>query len=132
MNAPDFPRPDRSGFEPNFRKTADDDVIDIGWTEGVLSDGRPYRLECWAQDQVTCVTIFVSSSGLEGLDREGLVDLLEREDLVRFPHAKRYVSARPFRDAAGNDLLSINVVVGDEEETYTAGGPALRPYPRTP
>ena len=28
-------------------------------------------------------------------------------------------------------MLSINVVVGDDEEVYTTGGPNLNAYPRT-
>ena len=55
-----FPKVDRSNFTPNFTKSPENDAVDIGWSEGNLSDGRPYRLECWAQDQITNITIFVS------------------------------------------------------------------------
>ena len=125
-----YPRPDRSNSTPNHFKTPEDDAIDIGWAEGILSDGRPYRLECWCQDQVTCVTIFVSQIGLERLDDRSIQDLLEREDLAHFTGPKRFAGARPFRDASGQAMLSINVVVGDDEETFVTGGPALRPYPK--
>lgn len=123
-----FSKPDRSNFTPNFSKTPDNDVIDLGWNEGMLSDGRPYRFECWCQDQLTCVTFFVSSLGLEQLDRADIQELLEREHLVRFLGDKRYADARPFVDPSGNTMLSINVVVGDDEETFTSGGPVLIPY----
>jgi hypothetical protein len=123
-----FPRPDRSNFTPNVSKTPDNDVIDLGWNEGMLSDGRPYRFECWCQDQLTCVTFFVSSLGLEQLDRAGIQELLEREHLVHFLRDKRYADARPFVDPSGNTMLSINVVVGDDEETFSSGGPLLIPY----
>ena len=43
----------------------------------------------------------------------------------------RYAPALPFRDPSGNDMLSINVVVGDDEETYTTGSPNLTTYART-
>jgi hypothetical protein len=103
-------------------------VLDIGWAEGVLSDGRPYRLECWCQDQVTSISIFVAKAGLEHLKGPRLQEFLEREQLVRFLTATRYASARPCTDPSGTELLSISVVVGDEEETYVDGGPGLRPY----
>ncbi len=125
-----YPVPDRSGFTPNFTKTEENDVLDIGWAEGTLSDGRPYRFECWCQDQVTAVTIFLSATGLQDLDDRGVQNLLEKEDLLHFPFPKCYVSSRAFRDPGGNDLLSINVVIGDEEQTYASGGPALHRYPR--
>lgn len=125
-----YPKPDRSDATPNFSKSAENDVLDVGWAEGVLSDGRPYRLECWCQDQVTSVTIFVSSQGLEQLDQKGVEDFLEREQLVRFPSEKRFANAMPFRDPSGNDMLAINVVVGDDTELYATGGPDLNPYPK--
>lgn len=70
------PKPDRSNYAPNRVKTPDNDQIDIGWNEGFLSDGRPYRLECWAQDQFTCVTVFMSTEGLETYANEQLVEML--------------------------------------------------------
>jgi hypothetical protein len=33
---------------PNIEKNPENDVLDIGWAEGNLSDGWPYRMECWA------------------------------------------------------------------------------------
>ena len=63
-----YAKPDRSNFTPNFRKTPENPDLDIGWAEGSLSDGRPYRLECWAADQITNITVFVSRLGLEHLE----------------------------------------------------------------
>jgi hypothetical protein len=31
----------------------EDGVIDIGWCEGILLDGRAFRAEMWAQDQIS-------------------------------------------------------------------------------
>jgi hypothetical protein len=125
-----YPRPDRPTFTPNFSRTPENDVIDLGWNEGILSDGRPYCFECWCQDQLTCATYFVSSIGLEHLDRAGIQEFLEREQLTHFLGDKRYASARPFVDPSGNAMLSINLMVGDDEETFTSGGPAVIPYNR--
>ncbi len=128
---PTYPKPDRSDFTPNFQKTAENDAIDIGWAEGCLSDGRPFRLECWCQDQVTNLQIFFARHGLEHLDREGIQSFLERENLVQFVSPKRYASGKPWRDPKGQDMWSIAVVVGDENETYVSGGPLLSPYPKS-
>jgi hypothetical protein len=54
---PRFPIPDRSK-QPVRAEKDEDGVVDIGWCDGVLSDGRPFRAEMWAQDQVSCLTIF--------------------------------------------------------------------------
>jgi len=36
-----YPRVNRAHFKPNFVKKDRDDQIDLGWAEGVFSDGRP-------------------------------------------------------------------------------------------
>jgi hypothetical protein len=126
-----FPRPDRSNFSPNFRKSEDNGAIDIGWNEGFLSDGRPYRAEAWAEDQITSLTFFFSTNGLEGLSDVQLGRLLECEGLLCFRSDQRHVGARMLSDAAGNSMWSVNVVVGDETGTFVQDDVELKPYPRS-
>jgi hypothetical protein len=40
-----YPVSDRSNQRLNFAKTSEDDTLDIGWAEGTLNDGRPYRAD---------------------------------------------------------------------------------------
>jgi hypothetical protein len=42
------PKPDRSNSPPNLVKTDENPNLDLGWNEGFLTDGRPYRAEYWA------------------------------------------------------------------------------------
>jgi hypothetical protein len=123
-----YPRPVRSDQERHFVKTPDNDVLDIGWDEGVLSDGRPYVAEFWCQDQVSLLTFFFSRHGLEEESNESLKELLVREGLVAFESAEQFVVARPCRDASGNDLWSVNIVVGDEDSTFVRDNIPLRRY----
>jgi hypothetical protein len=114
-----LPVPDRS--KRQRRATKDDEgVLDIGWAAGTLKDGRPYFAELWAQDQVTSVTVFFSRQGLEDLGSDEACTLLEDEGLLRFG-PKRYCSAQPCPDDAGEPMWSVNLVVGDDEETFLAG-----------
>src|SRR3989442_11054380 len=39
---------------------------------------------CWTQDQITNVTVFLSTEGLENASNEQLADLLQRERVVGF------------------------------------------------
>lgn len=119
-----YPTPDRSNFVPN----ADDDVKDIGWAVGVFSDGRPWRCEAWAQDQVTMLTIFFSSLDLEDERGDGFATLLEREGMVTFGEGQRFVSAVELEDACGAPMWSVNVVVGDDDATYATDHIRLLPY----
>jgi hypothetical protein len=125
-----YPAPYRSGHRPNFVKTPENDILDLCWAEGVLSDGRPFRAECWCQDQVTMLTFFVSTTGLEAASQEELADLLVREGLVQFASGQRYVDSSKWLDDAGNEMWSINVVVGDEDSTFVSNSVSLYPYNR--
>src|SRR5438093_7890164 len=115
---PQFPVPDRSRQPVRILKD-ENGMIDIGWCEGVLSDGRAFRAEMWAQDQVSMLTIFFSSLDLEGTDNdsETICHLLEKERLVSFKEGPRFCTSMKFVDDAGNDVWSANIVVGDENQT---------------
>jgi hypothetical protein len=123
-----YPKPDRSDYKPTRTKTAEDPSLDIGWDEGFLTDGRPYRVECWAEEGITMLTYFFSTRGLETYSNEQFASFLEAESLVQFLDGRRYVSAMPVTDAAGNDMWSVNVVVGDEDDTYIHDKTNLRSY----
>lgn len=129
FNAPwfsPFPRPDRSEQRRNFTKTAENDAIDIGWCEGQFRDGGPYLAELWAQDQVTSATLFCSRRNLERLTDDTAANILEQEGLVKF--RTRYCSVAPWTDAAGNEMWSVNLVVGDEDHSYLTDTFAFHPY----
>ncbi len=122
--------PDRSNKTPNFVKTPENDALDIGWAEGTFSDGRPYRAESWCQDQVTVLTIFFSTLGLEAATNTELAQLLVREHLLTFTGADRFVSGVRFRDPSGHELWSVNVVIGDDESIFVEDNVPLTPYVR--
>jgi hypothetical protein len=123
-----YPEPDRSDYAPNFTKTDENPVVDVGWAKGVLSDDRPFRAECWAQDGATYLTLFFSRLGLEAATREAIEVLLEGEGLLRFTGESRPVTIELFRDAAGNDLLMTTVVIGTEEGVTVEDTLSLLPY----
>lgn len=125
---PRYPRPDRSTFKPNFHKSDENPALDIGWAEGTLKDGRPYRAECWAEDGVTSLTLFFSTIGCESFTDADFAELLEAEGLMQFTGERRYVAAAPLTDSSGNEMWSVNVVVGDDEETFVIDQLQLRAY----
>ncbi len=121
-----MPLIDRS--DPNF----DPDEKNIGYAEGILSDGRPYRLECWAVDQVTCLTIFVSTIDIEELSSDQVMEYLEEEGLFKRITDELMGTALKFLDKQGNEFWSTNVVIGDDEETYTTSTIILKPFDKSP
>ena len=77
-----YPKPDRSDYTVNTSNTDQDEVLDIGWAEGVLSDTRPFRAEAWADSGITMVTFFLSTLGLENATQAQIMALLETDGLV--------------------------------------------------
>ena len=101
---PKFPIPDRTS-QPVRSMKDEDGMIDIGWCEGVLSDGRAFRAEMWAQDQVSSLTFFFSTIGLETLEQDEMKHFVEKEGLVTFKKSgPTYCQALPFRDDGGNQV----------------------------
>ncbi len=115
-----FEKPDRSDYQPNFTKTPENDMLDVSWYEDFLSDGRPYRAEMWVQDHVCSLTVFFSSLNLNYMSNTQFADMLVRENLLVFMSEERYVRAEPVTDASGNHLLSVNIVMADDESTFAA------------
>jgi hypothetical protein len=114
-----FPAPNRSG--QSVRRQKDDDgVFDLGWCEGVLYDGRPFRAETWVQDQITMVTIFFSATGIDDVSEADLIRVLELEGLVEFKEngRGRQHPCHKVEDGAGHSMWSVNITVGAEDDVY--------------
>lgn len=103
-------------------------VVNIGYAEGLLSDTRPFRMECWAEDQITNLTIFISKLGLEDYTPQKVIDYLEVERIIRRLKDDLYGSVLSFKDPDGNEFWSANLVVGDEDDTYLDSVPLKKWY----
>jgi len=123
-----FPRPDRSNYTPVFKKTVDSPSVDIGWNEGLFADGRPYRVECWAEEQITMLTFFFSSLGMEQYSDRMMADFLSREGLIEKVLDLKNMSVQPVVDPSGNDLWSVNLVVGNEDGLILKDHISLKRY----
>jgi hypothetical protein len=125
-----YPVPNRSRFVPNRIKTDDNPTLDVGWDQGAFSDGRPYRVECWAEDGMTCITILFSNLGLEGFTKADFCRFFVTEGLLHFRDPQRaYVNGVPFQDDDGHPIWSVTVVIGLEDELLVDDRVRLKPYP---
>ena len=103
------------------------DVTEIGWAEGILSDERPYRLECWAENQTTCMTIFISALGIETWSSDQVMQYLLTEKLYSTTENPFYGSAQTY--SYDNDLWwSANIVIGDDDKLYCDSTIPLKSY----
>lgn len=124
-----FPAPDRSDFQPKHAADRADHV-DIGYAVGELADGRPFRAELWAQDGVTVLTFFMSTQGIQHSSKQDLYCLLESNNLVEFLDSdNRSLGVGVLADASGNEMFSLNVVIGDEDGLFANSSVLLHKYP---
>jgi hypothetical protein len=126
----DIPLIDRSDFSPSFTKTAENEVIDVGYAEGKLSNGCPYRLECWAQNQITSITVFVSVAGIEEKEPAAILDRLKREGLFKRLGKRQSGYVQLIEDPKGRPFYSVNLVIGIEDELENDSKIPLKSYKR--
>lgn len=103
-----------------YEEKTDSGDVNIGWNIGLLEEKRPWFAECWATDGLTMLTYFVSTSGIEHKTPEQLSSILESAGIVKFVDSDHdnTPAVKVFTDKKGNEFYSINILVGDEENTY--------------
>ena len=126
-----YPQVDRSDLVPNFDGRAGDDMVDVGWAEGQLNDGRPYRIECWSLAGTTGVTQLMAEEGpAPGGPLE--VDALLEASSVITNFAPQETTLHRFVDPSGTSCLSLSYVIANEDDEFFAEAHApLRPYTRS-
>lgn len=113
-----------SPYEPN-----EEGVMDVGYKNGVMSDGRPYRLECWRMDELLMLTVLFSNQGLTGYKRADMPLLLEGEEILRFVGAgKPRLQAAQTTDDVGQSMWAINLMLEDNRGTYAELAVQLHSY----
>ncbi len=94
----------------------DERTIYVG--EGITKSGWNYTCEFWSVDQVSSFTYYFDRNIVVDLEKENLVNFLVDEELVDFLGEKKYVAASEIVDQKGQLVVSVNIVVGDDEELF--------------
>ena len=101
----------------------------IGWNAGLLEDNRPYFAECWAMDQITSLTIYVTTKGIEGKTAEEMDRWFQ--DIGYYSYRdKDHHTARldTFKNPDGDEFYIITVTVGVDEEPALIDGAPIYPW----
>lgn len=126
-----YPVPNRANHKPNLDRSPERDYLDVGWNGGVLSDGRPFRVEYWYWEEVSILTYFMSTKGIENVPDGYFKELLVDEGLLSFVLKEPVLKTKKIRDASGNEMWAINVAVGDQDELFVGGDLSIKRYRRT-
>ena len=87
--------------------TSDTEVCNIGYNEGTLEDGRPYRVEVWSSYGITNATIFISILDLENASEKAIKKMLIDNKIIELE--KDEILITEVEDTEENIFLSINV-----------------------
>ena len=111
--------PCRVDYVPSPYEPDEDGVMDVGYKNGVLSDGRPFRLECWRMDEMLMLTVLFSNEGLGAYSRADMPLLLEGEEILRFVGTgKPRLQATQTTDDVGHSMWAINLMLANGQGTY--------------
>ena len=94
--------------------TSDTEVCNIGYHEGTLSDGRPYRIEVWSAFGIETATIFISTQDIEDKDVKFLKKLIQDNKIIDIFDDRLDVTRTV--DYEENEFYSINIPLVDHDE----------------
>lgn len=113
-----FPVPCRIDYVPSVYEPDEDGVMDVGYYNGRLSDGRDYRLECWRMDEMLMLTMMFSDLGISAYNRQDMYCLVEAEDVIDFYGEKKPLQCARTQDDAGTNVWALNIMLADNDGTY--------------
>jgi len=94
--------------------TSDTEVCNIGYNEGTLKDGRPYRIEVWSAFEIETATIFISTQDIEDKDVKYLKKLIQDNKIIDIYDDRLDVTRTV--DYEENEFFSINIPLVDHDE----------------
>ena len=111
--------PCRVGYVPSPYEPDEDGVMDVGYLTGTMSDGRPFRLECWRMEEMLMLTVLFSSQGVSAYSRADKPLLLEGEEILRFVGTgKPKLQAAQTTDDVGQKMWALNLMLANNKGTY--------------
>ncbi|MBQ8417325.1 MAG: hypothetical protein IJX10_01610 [Phascolarctobacterium sp.] len=113
-----FPAPSRIDYVPSPYEPNEDGVMDVGYYNGALSDGRAYRVECWRMDEMLMMTVMFSDLGLSAWKRQDMFCLLELEGILEYTAECRAVQCARTQDDAERGVWALNMMLANGKGTY--------------
>lgn len=112
------PLPVRSPNDLTVRGTVDGSTKKIGFAEGRLRNGHPFRLECAESGRGRYLSIFVSKIGLESITDAEIDRYLREQDIYEVYGVA--ASIGEFIDGAGNVFWRLDVSLEEDGKIYAS------------
>lgn len=102
---------------------------DIGWNAGLLPDGRPFFVECWAADGASYLTFYLSARGIERCSGDEILQMVQKAGYLQLRKSGgETAEAETFTDPKGEAFFSVTITVGLEEEPARIQGAPILPW----
>ena len=109
----------------DLNKYRTEEVSNISSNSGFFSDDRPYIVECWAEDHITMLTVYLSPAGFQ-IDTHykpgaSFKNSEMLQDILDYMVSEKLISVVPESASAycfGSDddrIVSINIFVGMDD-----------------
>lgn len=114
----DVPLPRREPDDLSKHGIREDESKKIGFAEGRLANGYPFRLECAVYEHSKILSVFVSKMGLIGVNEEDIDNYLRQQDIYEIygtqPEIYTYI------DKKGNEFWRLDTLLESEGDIYAS------------
>lgn len=114
----DVPLPKRDPEDVSVQGIRDEESKKIGYGEGRLANGYPFRLECAVYGQSKVLSVFVGKMGLIGINEEDIDNYLREQDIYEVygtnPEVYTYI------DKNGNEFWRVDILLESEGAIYAS------------
>ena len=95
----------------------------------MLDERRPFFAECWAEDGITMLTVFVSAEGIENESPEEIENRILKSGYFRYRSEEHgHAEVMPFTNRKKDAFYSVNICVGVEGEPTRIMGAKILPW----
>ena len=114
----EIPLPQRDPEDISFDGIQDSSSKKIGYVEGRLKNGYPFRLECAQYNGFKVISVFVSTMGLVGVTGEELDEYLREQELYEVYDTKPAIYT--YVDKKNNEFWRIDVLLESDGNIFSS------------
>lgn len=114
----EIPLPERDPDDISFDGITDSSSKKIGFVEGRLRNGYPFRLECAEYNNAKVISVFVSKIGLLGITGADLDDYLREQELYEVYDTQPAIYT--YMDKKNNEFWRIDVLLESDGNIFSS------------
>ena len=99
--------------------TEQSEETNIEFAQELFTDGRPFHVECWAENGATHLTFFFSNLDIEHYQKADIIRLLNTENAIDLiDNMPCYCGIQTLLDDSNHSMFTATVTIGDENNLF--------------